>query len=93
MENENTNISARVPCVLKRIVKESDFTHKDAYELGAKLIATGDAEETIITMNSNPDLKERIKTIEFDLANERMTKLKRELDDLKGEPNGSRKLR
>ena len=93
MESNNTNISARVPCVLKRIVKESDFTHKDAYELGAKLIATGDAKETIITMNSNPHLEKRLKKMEYVLTNEKMTKLKRELNDLKGEPNGSRKLR
>lgn len=32
---------------LKQIVDESIFNHKDAYELGAKLIAIGDAEKTI----------------------------------------------
>ena len=34
-----SNVSARVESTLKRIVNESDFTHKDAYELGAKIIA------------------------------------------------------
>ena len=44
---EKTNISARVDLTLKKIVEESTFNHKDAYELGAKLIAIGDAEETM----------------------------------------------
>nr|WP_278944853.1 hypothetical protein [Methanobrevibacter smithii] len=42
---EKTNISARVEMTLKKIVEESNFTHKDAYELGVKLIAMGDAEK------------------------------------------------
>jgi len=33
---EKTNISARVDLTLKKIVEESTFNHKDAYELGAK---------------------------------------------------------
>ena len=41
---EKTNISARVEITLKKIVEESSFTHKDAYELGAMLIAIGDAQ-------------------------------------------------
>ena len=44
---EKTNISARVEITLKKIVEDSTFTHRDAYELGAKLIARGNAEETI----------------------------------------------
>ena len=36
---EKTNISAKVEMTLKKIVEDSTFTHKDAYELGAKLIA------------------------------------------------------
>ena len=35
---EKTNISARVDITLKKIVEDSTFTHKDAYELGAKLM-------------------------------------------------------
>ncbi|MEE0024032.1 hypothetical protein [Methanobrevibacter sp.] len=31
----------------QKIVEDSTFTHRDAYELGAKLIAMGNAEETI----------------------------------------------
>ena len=50
---EKTNISARVEITLKKIVEDSTFTHKDAYELGAKLIAMGNAEETIALINTN----------------------------------------
>ena len=38
MITEKTNISARVEITLKKIVEDSAFTHKDAYELGAKMI-------------------------------------------------------
>ena len=44
MLQEKTNISARVEITLKKIVEDSAFTHKDAYELGAKLIAMGNAQ-------------------------------------------------
>ena len=44
---EKTNISARVDLTLKKIVENSTFNHKDAYELGAKLISIDDAEKTI----------------------------------------------
>ena len=50
---EKTNISARVEITLKQIVDESTFNHKDAYELGAKLIAMGEAENTIMEINNN----------------------------------------
>ena len=58
---EKTNISARVDLTLKKIVEESTFNHKDAYELGAKLIAIGDAEETIEIIDSDPVLQKLIK--------------------------------
>ena len=47
MRTEKTNISARVEITLKKIVEESSFTHKDAYELGAMIIAIGDAVELL----------------------------------------------
>ena len=49
------NISARVEITLKKIVEDSSFTHKDAYELGAKLIAMGEAENTIMEINNKED--------------------------------------
>ena len=60
---EKINISARVDLTLKKIVEESTFNHKDAYELGAKLIAIGDAEETMEIINSDPVLQKNLNGI------------------------------
>lgn len=64
---EKTNISARVEITLKQIVDESTFNHKDAYELGAKLIPIGDAEKTIELIDSDPVLQKLIKQNEYQL--------------------------
>ena len=58
---EKTNISARVEITLKKIVEDSAFTHKDAYELGAKMIAMGNAEETLMLISRSPDFEKIIK--------------------------------
>ena len=79
---ENTNISARVDITLKKIVEDSTFTHKDAYELGAKLIAMGNAEETIVLVNTNPDFERIMKQTEYSLIEARKLELERELRDL-----------
>ncbi len=79
---EKTNISARVEMTLKKIVEESDFTHKEAYELGAKLIAMGSAEETIIEINNNPSFDKIMKQTEYKLIEARKAELERELKDL-----------
>ena len=79
---EKTNISARVDITLKKIVEDSTFTHKDAYELGAKLIAMGNAEETIILINTSPDFKRIMKQTEYSLIEARKLELERELRDL-----------
>lgn len=50
---KKTNISARVGITLKKIVEDYSFTHKDAYELGAKLIAMGNAEDTLALINTS----------------------------------------
>ena len=76
---EKTNISARVDITLKKIVEDSSFTHKDAYELGAKLIAMGNAEETIILINTNPDFERIMKQTEYSLIEARKLELEREL--------------
>ncbi|MBE6510163.1 MAG: hypothetical protein E7Z74_02665 [Methanobrevibacter millerae] len=67
MVPEKTNISARVEMTLKKIVEDSTFTHKDAYELGAKLIAIGDAEETMTLIDNDPVLQKIIKQNEYRL--------------------------
>ena len=79
---EKTNISARVDITLKKIVEDSSFTHKDAYELGAKLIAMGNAEETIVLINTNPDFERIMKQTEYSLIEARKLELERELRDL-----------
>ena len=79
---EKINISARVDITLKKIVEDSTFTHKDAYELGAKLIAMGNAEETIVLLNTNPDFERIMKQTEYSLIEARKLELERELRDL-----------
>ena len=79
---EKTNISARVDLTLKKIVEESTFNHKDAYELGAKLIAMGEAENTIMEINNNSAYERIIKQTEHRLIEARKLELERELRDL-----------
>ncbi|WP_295591781.1 hypothetical protein [uncultured Methanobrevibacter sp.] len=82
MLTEKTNISARVEITLKKIVEDSSFTHKDAYELGAKLIAMGEAENTIMEVNNNSAYERIIKQTEHRLIEARKLELERELRDL-----------
>ena len=79
---EKTNISARVEMTLKKIVGDSTFTHKDAYELGAKLIAIGDAEETMTLIDNDPVLQKIIKQNEYQLIQAKKEQLEKELRDL-----------
>lgn len=82
MTIEKTNVSARVEGTLKRIVTESDFTHKDAYEIGAKIIARGNAEETITSMKEDSELEKKIKEAEYEILEERKNELEKELKQL-----------
>ena len=82
MLTEKTNISARVEITLKKIVEDSAFTHKDAYELGAKLIAMGNAEDILLLINTDPDFERIIKQTEYRLIEARKEELERELKDL-----------
>ena len=77
-----SNVSARVESTLKRIVNESDFTNKDAYELGAKIIAKGTAEELLLAMNTDSDLEKKLKETEYEILEERKNQLERELKDM-----------
>ena len=79
---EKTNISARVEMTLKKIVEDSTFTHKDAYEFGAKLIAIGDAEETMALIDNDPVLQKIIKQSEYRLIQAKKEQLEKELRDL-----------
>ena len=79
---EKTNISARVDLTLKKIVEDSIFNHKDAYELGSKLIAIGDAEETMDLIDSDPVLQKLIKQNEYKIIQAKKEQLEKELRDL-----------
>ena len=79
---EKTNISARVEITLKKIVDESSFTHKDAYELGAMLIAIGDADQTITSIQNDSNYTRIMKQTEYRLIEERKHQLERELRNL-----------
>ena len=79
---EKTNITARVDLTLKKIVEESTFNHKDSYELGAKLIAIGDAEETMEIIDSDPVLQKLIKQNEYKIIQAKKEQLEKELRDL-----------
>ena len=82
MITEKTNISARVEITLKKIVEESSFTHKDAYELGAMLIAIGDADQTITSIQNDSNYARIMKQTEYRLIEERKRQLERELRNL-----------
>ena len=82
MITEKTNISARVEITLKKIVDESSFTHKDAYELGAMLIAIGDADQTITSIQNDSNYARIMKQTEYRLIEERKHQLERELRNL-----------
>ena len=79
---EKTNISARFEITLKKIVEESSFTHKDAYELGAMLIAIGDADQTITSIQNDSNYTRIMKQTEYRLIEERKHQLERELRNL-----------
>ena len=82
MKIQKENISARVPSTLKKIVVDSEYSHRDAYELGAKIIASGDASEAIIQVDSNATSKRNIKKAECKLMEERKHQLEEELKRL-----------
>ncbi len=82
MITEKTNISARVEITLKKIVEESSFTHKDAYELGAMLIAIGDADQTITSIQNDSNYTRIMKQTEYRLIEDRKHQLERELRNL-----------
>ena len=77
MLTEKTNISARVNLTLKKIVEESTFNHKDAYELGTKLITIRDAEKTMELIDNDPVLQKLIKQNEYQLIQAKKEHLKK----------------
>ena len=82
MKIKKDNISARVPSALKKVVIDSEFSHRDTYELGAIIIASGKAEEILKQFEENPTSQKTIKEAECKLIEERKSKLEEELRNL-----------
>ena len=82
MLTEKTTISARVSSTLKKIVEDSDYSQKDAYELGAKLIATGEADEVLSSIEDDPKFLKILKETEYGIIQTRKFQLEKELKDL-----------
>ena len=56
--------------------------HKDAYELGAMLIAIDEAQQTLTLIHNNPNYQKIMKQTEYRLIEERKHQLERELRNL-----------
>ena len=82
MSIEKSTVSARVSDTLKKIVIDSEYTHKDAYELGAGLIAINKANETRTQLEHNPKYKKKIKENKAKMLRDRKRKLEEELKKL-----------
>lgn len=82
MLGEKSTISARVSNTLKKIVVDSEYSHKEAYELGAGLIAVNKAEETKTELEHDPTYEKTIKEKKSKLLRDKKRKLEKELEDL-----------
>lgn len=82
MLGEKSTISARVSNTLKKIVVDSEYSHKEAYELGAGLIAVNKAEETKTELEHDPTYEKTIKEKKTKLLRDKKRKLEKELEDL-----------
>lgn len=82
MLNQKSTVSARVSDTLKKVVKDSEYSHKEAYELGAGLIAINKAEETKEQLEHDPEYEKTIKEKKSKLLRAKKRKLEEELKDL-----------
>lgn len=82
MLNQKSTVSARVSDTLKKVVKDSEYSHKEAYELGAGLIAINKAEETKEQLEHDPEYEKTIKEKKTKLLRAKKRKLEEELKDL-----------
>ena len=79
MTIQKSNISARVSDTLKIIVQDSEYTHKEAYEIGAKLIAANKAEIIINELEHDEACKKAIREKKTKLLKDKKHKLEKEL--------------
>ena len=76
---KKSTASARVPDVIKEIVKESDYSHKEVYLLGAGLVCIGKAEETKTLIENDPKYERAIRMKRCQLLEAEKRKLEDEL--------------
>lgn len=77
---KKSTASARVPDVIKEIVKDSEYSHKDAYLLGAGLICIGKAEAVKALINDDPNYKKAVKEKKCQMLEAEKRKLEDELE-------------
>lgn len=82
MLGNKSTISARVSNTLKEVVVDSEYSHKEAYELGAGLIAVNKAEETKTELEHDPTYEKAIREKKTKLLKDEKKKLEKELRDL-----------
>ena len=75
-------MSARVSVILKKIVEDSEYSQRDAYELGAKLIAIGKADELTQQIDNDPIFQKIIKQTEYRIVEAKKIELEKELKNL-----------
>ena len=80
---KKTNVSARVDCILKKLVEDSKFSHKDAYELGAKLIAIDNVENTLIIIHKNSNFDKLERQMKYKIILDKKNQLEKELEELR----------
>ena len=80
MIKEKTTASARVPTVMKEIVSDSEYSHRDAYMLGAGLICIGKAKEAKNMIDNNPEYERAVKEKKCQILKEEKKKLEDELE-------------
>ena len=79
---KKTTVSARVLIVIKKIVNDSDYSHKEAYEIGAGVIAIGKAEEIKAMIHNDPKFERAVKEKKCKLLKDKKQEIEKELDDL-----------
>ncbi len=82
MLEKKSTVSARVSDTLKNIVGDSEYSHKEAYELGAGLIAVNKAEDTKYELEHDPQYENVIRKEKTKLLKDEKKKLEKELEDL-----------
>ena len=82
MIESKSTVSARVPDAIKKVVKDSKYSHKVAYELGAGIIGMGKVEEAKEMIDNDPEYDKVVKEKKCELLEEKKRKLEKEIKDI-----------